>query len=146
MSKNVDKKSNNYTIERIRKPMDRSKLNNLYDKFKSDDDYLSYHLETIEDTHHKYKITIVNDEEKCPIKNSDLTQSYGYMDKDKAIEFIEECIDNNRVSSKPKAVMQNGFNKKALDKYKSLVAREKEECDIVNELTKPSFDDIMNNI
>ena len=146
MSKNVDKKSNNYTIERIRKPMDRSKLNNLYDKFKSDDDYLSYHLETIEDTHHKYKITIVNDEEKCPIKNSDLTQSYGYMDKDKAIEFIEECIDNNRVSSKPKAVMQNGFNKKALDKYKSLVAREKEECDIVNEFTKPSFDDIMNNI
>ena len=146
MSKNVDKKSNNYTIERIRKPMDRSKLNNLYDKFKSDDDYLSYHLETIEDTHHKYKITIVNDEEKCPIKNSDLTQSYGYMDKDKAIEFIEECIDNNRVSSKPKAVMQNGFNKKAIDKYKSLVAREKEECDIVNEFTKPSFDDIMNNI
>ena len=146
MSKNVDKNSNNYTIERIRKPMDRSKLNNLYDKFKSDDDYLSYHLETIEDTHHKYKITIVNDEEKCPIKNSDLTQSYGYMDKDKAIEFIEECIDNNRVSSKPKAVMQNGFNKKALDKYNSLVAREKEECDIVNKFTKPSFDDIMNNI
>lgn len=146
MSKNVDKKSNNYAIERIRKPMDRSKLNNLYDKFKSDDDYLSYHLETIEDTHHKYKITIVNDEEKCPIKNSDLTQSYGYMDKDKAIEFIEECIDNNRVSSKPKAVMQNGFNKKALDKYNSLVAREKEECDIVNKFTKPSFDDIMNNI
>ena len=68
------------------------------------------------------------------------------MEKHKAIEFIEECIDNNRVSSKPKAVMQTGFNKKAIDKYKALIEREKEECELVNEFTKPSFEDIMNNI
>ena len=137
---------NNYVIERIRKPMDRSKLNQLYDKFKSDDDYLSYHLETIDDMHPKFKVTLINDEEKCPIKNSDLNQSYGYMEKHHATEFIEECIDNNRVSSKPKAVMQTGFNKKALDKYKALIEREKEECELVNEFTKPSFEDIMNNV
>ena len=143
---NVDKNSNNYTIERIRKPMDRSKLNQLYNEFKSDDDYLSYHLDVIEEIHPKFKITLVNDEEKNPIKNSDLNQSYGYMEKHHAIEFIEECIDNNRVSSKPKAVMQTGFNKKALDKYKALLEREKEECELVNEFTKPSFEDIMNNV
>jgi hypothetical protein len=143
---NVDKNSNNYTIERIRKPMDRSKLNQLYNEFKSDDDYLSYHLDVIEEMHPKFKITLVNDEEKNPIKNSDLNQSYGYMEKHHAIEFIEECIDNNRVSSKPKAVMQTGFNKKALDKYKALLEREKEECELVNEFTKPSFEDIMNNV
>lgn len=137
---------NNYVIERIRKPMDRSKLNQLYDKFKSDDDYLSYHLETIDDMHPKFKVTLINDEEKCPIKNSDLNQSYGYMEKHHATEFIEECIDNNRVSSKPKAVMQTGFNKKAIDKYKALIEREKEECELVNEFTKPSFEDIMNNV
>ena len=143
---NVDKNSNNYTIERIRKPMDRSKLNQLYNEFKSDDDYLSYHLDNIEEMHPRYKVTLINDEEKCPIKNSDLNQSYGYMEKHNAIEFIEECIDNNRVSSKPKAVMQTGFNKKALDKYKALIEREKEECELVNEFTKPSFEDVMNNI
>lgn len=135
-----------YNIERIRTPMDRDKLNELYDKFKSDDDYLSYHMETIEDTHPKYKITILNDEEKCPVKNSEVNSSYGYMEKHNALEFIEECINNNRVSSKPKAVMQNGFTKRALDKYKEMVIREKEECEIVNEFTKPSFEDVMNNI
>ena len=42
--------------------------------------------------------------------------------------------------------MQNGFSKKSVDKYKQLIAREKEECEIVNEFTKPSFEDVMNNI
>ena len=42
--------------------------------------------------------------------------------------------------------MQTGFNKKALDKYKALIEREKEECELVNEFTKPSFEDIMNNV
>ena len=51
--------------------MDRNKLNELYDTFKSDDDYLNYHIDNIEDTHPKYKITIVNDEYKSPIKNSE---------------------------------------------------------------------------
>lgn len=135
-----------YKIERIRKPMDRDKLNELYDKFKSDDDYLSYHMETIEDTHPKYKITILNDELKSPVKNSEDNSSYGYMEKHNALEFIEDCINNNRVSSKPKAVMQNGFTKKSLDRYKEMVIREEEECEIVNEFTKPSFEDVMNNI
>lgn len=135
-----------YNIERIRKPMDRDKLNKLYNKFKSDDDYLSYHMETIEDTHPKYKITILNDELKSPVKNSEDNSSYGYMEKHNALEFIEDCINNNRVSSKPKAVMQNGFTKKSLDRYKEMVIREEEECEIVNEFTKPSFEDVMNNI
>lgn len=135
-----------YKIERIKQPMDRDKLNELYDKFKSDDDYLSYHMETIEDAHPRYKITILNDESKSPIKNSDDGSSCGYMEKDDAMEFIEDCINNNRVSSKPKAVMQNGFTKRALDKYKEMVTREEEECEIVTEFTKPSFDDVMNNI
>ena len=141
-----EKKTINYTIERIRTPMDRSKLDELYNEFKSDDDYLNYHMETIEDVHYKYKITIVNDEEKNPIANSDENQSYGYMEKDKALEFIEDCINNNRVSSKPKAVMQNGFSKKALDKYNALIEKEEEECEIVSDFTKPSFEDVMNNI
>ena len=141
-----EKKTVNYTIERIRTPMDRSKLDELYNEFKSDDDYLNYHMETIEDVHYKYKITIVNDEEKNPIANSDENQSYGYMEKDKALEFIEDCINNNRVSSKPKAVMQNGFSKKALDKYNALIEKEEEECEIVSDFTKPTFEDVMNNI
>ena len=141
-----EKKTVNYTIERIRTPMDRSKLDELYNEFKSDDDYLNYHMETIEDVHYKYKITIVNDEEKNPIANSDDNQSYGYMEKDKALEFIEDCINNNRVSSKPKAVMQNGFSKKAIDKYNALIEKEEEECEIVSDFTKPSFEDVMNNI
>ena len=146
MAKKEDKKVNNYDIERIRPSMDRNKLNELYNKFKSDDDYLSYHLDVINDTHYKYKITIINDETKSPIKNSDEDRSYGYMNIEKATEFIEECIDENRVSSKPKAVMQNGFNKRSIDKYNSLVEKEAEECKKVNKFTKPSFEDVMDNI
>jgi hypothetical protein len=146
MAKREEKKNINYTIERIRTPMDRSKLDALYNEFKSDDDYLNYHMDTIEDVHYKYKITIVNDEEKCPIPNSDDDQAYGFMDKDKALEFIEDCINNSRVSSKPKAVMQNGFSKKAIEKYNKTVDKEQEECEIVNDFTKPTFEDIMNNI
>ena len=146
MAKKIDKKEIKYDIERIRPAMDRNKLNELYNKFKSDDDYLSYHMDVIDDTHFKYKITIVNDEYKSPIKNSDEDKSIGYMDVEKASEFIEECINENRVSSKPKAVMQNGFSRKAVERYNDIVAKEKEECSIVNNFTKPSFEDVMNNI
>lgn len=142
----ASKEIKTYNIERIKQPMDRNKLNELYEEFKSDDDYLNYHLETIEDTHPRFKITILNDETESPVKNSELGQSYAFMEKHHALEFIEDCINNNRVSSKSKAVMQNGFSKKAVDKYKQLIAREKEECEIVNEFTKPSFEDVMNNI
>ena len=148
MAKKIDEttKKSNYNIERIRIPMDRSKLDKLYEEFKSDDDYLNYHMDTIDDTHPKYKITIVNDEYKSPIKNSEEERSFGYMEKHNALDFIEDCINNSRVSSKPKAVMQNGFSKKAMDKYKEIVLKEEEECDAVVQFTKPSFDEIMNNI
>ena len=147
MAKVEDNKKNfKYDIERVRTPMDRSKLDKLYGEFKSDDDYLNYHMETIEDTHPRYRITIINDEEKCPIENADENQSYAYMEKHKAIDFIEDCINNNRVSSKPKAVMQNGFSKKAIEKYNKIVEKESEEYKSVGEFTKPSFEDVMNNI
>ena len=148
MAKKIDetKKKSNYNIERIRTAMDRNKLEELYNEFKSDDDYINYHIDNIEDTHPKYKITIVNDEYKSPIKNSDEERSFGYMEKHNALEFIEDCINNNRVSSKTKAVMQNGFSKKAVDKYNEIILKEEEECEAVGQFTKPSFDEIMNNI
>ena len=141
-----NKKSIEYTIERVRTPMSREKLEKLYSEFKSDDDYLNYHVETIEDTHPRYKITVVNDETKCPIPNSDDNQSYGYMEKHKALDFMEDCINNSRVSSKPKEVMQNGFSKKSIEKYKDIIQKEEEECEAVNDFTKPTFEDVMNNI
>ena len=146
MTKKDDKKNFSYDIERVRMPMSRKELDVLYNEYKSDDDYLNYHMETIEDTHPKYRITIINDEEKCPIENSDVNQSYAYMDKQTALDFIEDCINNNRVSSKPKAVMQNGFSKKAVDKYNQIVEKESEEYEAVGQFTKPSFEDVMNNI
>ena len=148
MAKKIDenKKKNNYNIERIRTPMDRSKLEELYNEFKSDDDYINYHTDLIDDTHPKYKITIVNDEYKSPIPNSDEERSFGYMEKHNALEFIEECINSNRVSSKPKAVMQSGFSKKAVDKYNEVVRKEEEEYGAVGQFTKPTFDEIMNNV
>ena len=46
MAKKIDEtnKKSNYNIERIRVPMDRSKLDKLYEEFNSDDDYLNYHM------------------------------------------------------------------------------------------------------
>lgn len=148
MAKKIDenKKKSNYNIERIRTPMDRSKLDELYKEFKSDDDYINYHMDIIDDTHPKYKITIVNDEYKSPIPNSDEERSFGYMEKHNALDFIEECINSNRVSSKPKAVMQSGFSKKAVDKYNEIVSKEEEEYGAVGQFTKPTFDEIMNNV
>ena len=146
MTKKDDKKNFSYDIERVRMPMSRKELDALYNEYKSDDDYLNYHMETIEDTHPKYRITIINDEEKCPIENSDVNQSYAYMDKQTALDFIEDCINNNRVSSKPKAVMQNGFSKKAVDKYNQIVEKESEEYEAVGQFTKPTFEEVMNNI
>lgn len=146
MAKKENKKQAAYNVEKVRTPMSRDKLNSLYNKFKSDDDYLNYHIETIEDVHPRYKITIINDEQKSPIKDDNSDNSYGFMEKDKALEYLEDCINSNRVSSKPKAVMQNGFSKKAIEKYNNIIEKEEKECEIVNEFTKPSFDQVMNDI
>jgi hypothetical protein len=42
--------------------------------------------------------------------------------------------------------MQQGYSKKSLDKYNDLVEQEEEESEVVNEFTKPSFEEVMNNI
>ena len=136
----------NYKIERIRTEMSREELNRLYNEFKSEDDYVNFHLDMIEDTHSRYMITIMNDEEKSPIKNSNEERSYGFMKPSDALEFITEYIDEGKPNSKPKAVMQNGYSKRSLDKYRETVQREAEEGSAVNSFTKPTFEDIMNNV
>lgn len=136
----------NYAIERISTKMSREELNKLYNEFKSDDDYVNFHLDNIEDTHNRYYITIMNDETKSPIKNSDENRSYGFIKVKDALEFINEYIDEGRCNSKTKAVMQQGYSKKSLDKYNNLVKQEALENEVVNNFTKPSFDDVMNNI
>ena len=141
-----DDKRNNYNIERIRTPMSRDELDKLYNEFRSEDDYVNFHVDLIEETHNKYMITIMNDTSKSPIKNSTTDTSHGYMTPEEASEFINELIDEGKTNSKPKAVMQNGYSKRSVDKYKELVEKEREEGKIVNEFTKPSFDDIMDNI
>ena len=144
---NSNEKSVSYQIEKIRTPMSREKLNELYEEFKCDDDYINYHLDLIEDTHRRYMITILNDEEKSPIKNANENSGYyGYMKPSDALEFITNYIDEGKPNSKPKAVMQNGFSKRSIDKYKELVQKEEEEGTDINEFTKPTFDEIMNNI
>ena len=40
----------NYTIERISTKMSREELNELYEQFSSDDDYVNFHVDNIEDT------------------------------------------------------------------------------------------------
>lgn len=136
----------NYKIERIRPEMSREELNKLYNELKSEDDYVNYHLDMIEDTHSRYMVTIMNDDSKSPIKNSNEERSYGFMKPSDALEFITEYIDEGKSNSKPKAVMQNGYSKRSLDKYRETVQREAEEGSAVNSFTKPSFEDIMNNV
>lgn len=143
---NNNDKRINYKIERIRTPMSREKLNELYKELKSEDDYVNYHLDLIEDTHNRYMITIMNDDSKSPIKNSDETKSYGFMKPSEALEFVTNYIDEGRTNSKPKAVMQNGYSKRSADKYKELVEYEREEGKVVNSFTKPTFEDIMDNV
>lgn len=143
---NNNDKRINYKIERIRTPMSREKLNDLYKELKSEDDYVNYHLDLIEDTHNRYMITIMNDDSKSPIKNSDETKSYGFMKPSEALEFVTNYIDEGRTNSKPKAVMQNGYSKRSADKYKELVEYEREEGKVVNSFTKPTFEDIMDNV
>ena len=141
---NSNEKRINYQIEKIRTPMSREKLNELYEEFKCDDDYINYHVDLIEDTHRRYMITILNDEEKSPIKNAnENTGYYGYMKPSDALEFINNYIDEGKPNSKPKAVMQNGYSKRSIDKYKELVQKEEEEGTNINEFTKPTFDEIM---
>ena len=141
-----DKDRINYRIERIAEKMSREELNKLYNEFKSDDDYVNFHVENIEDTHNRYYVTIMNDEQKSPIKNSEEGRSYGFMRVSDALEFVNEYIDEGKCNSKQKAVMQQGYSKKSIDKYKDLVKQEAEENNNVVSFTKPSFDDIMNNI
>ena len=143
---NNNDKRINYKIERIRTPMSREKLNDLYKELKSEDDYVNYHLDLIEDTHNRYMITIMNDDSTSPIKKSDETKSYGFMKPSEALEFVTNYIDEGRTNSKPKAVMQNGYSKRSADKYKELVEYEREEGKVVNSFTKPTFEDIMDNV
>ena len=143
---NNNDKRINYKIERIRTPMSREKLNDLYKELKSEDDYVNYHLDLIEDTHNRYMITIMNDDSTSPIKNSDETKSYGFMKPSEALEFVTNYIDEGRTNSKPKAVMQNGYSKRSADKYKELVEYEREEGKVINSFTKPTFEDIMDNV
>ena len=143
---NSNDKRINYKIERIRTPMSREKLNDLYKELKSEDDYVNYHLDLIEDTHNRYMITIMNDDSTSPIKNSDETKSYGFMKPSEALEFVTNYIDEGRTNSKPKAVMQNGYSKRSADKYKELVEYEREEGKVINSFTKPTFEDIMDNV
>ena len=143
---NNNDKRINYKIERIRTPMSREKLNDLYKELKSEDDYVNYHLDLIEDTHNRYMITIMNDDSTSPIKNSDETKSYGFMKPSEALEFVTNYIDEGRTNSKHKAVMQNGYSKRSADKYKELVEYEREEGKVVNSFTKPTFEDIMDNV
>ena len=147
MSKILDDKDRiNYKIERISERMSREELNKLYEEFKSDDDYVNFHVENIEDTHNKYYITVMNDEKESPIKNSNENISYGFMRVNDALEFINDYIDAGRCNSKQKYVMQQGYSKKSVDKYNDLVKQEKEESKSVNEFTKPSFEEVMNNV
>lgn len=161
MAKRIDNKEkrDNYEVERIRQPMDRERLNQLYEEFKSDDDYINYHIDNIDDTHRRYKITILGDDNKSLFKKEDIERAdlveefgeenvkyYAYMNKDDAIEFITEYIDEGNVNSKTKAVMQAGFSKKSLDKYKDLVEKENNEYKSVSRFTKPTFEEVMNNI
>ena len=143
---NNNDKRINYKIERIRTPMSREKLNDLYKELKSEDDYVNYHLDLIEDTHNRYMITIMNDDSTSPIKNADETKSYGFMKPSEALEFVTNYIDEGRTNSKPKAVMQNGYSKRSADKYKELVEYEREEGKVINSFTKPTFEDIMDNV
>lgn len=143
---NSNDKRINYQVERIRTPMSREKLNDLYKELKSEDDYVNYHLDLIEDTHNRYMITIMNDDSKSPIKNSDETRSYGFMRPSEALEFVTNYIDEGRTNSKPKAVMQNGYSKRSADKYKELVEYEREEGKVINSFTKPTFEDIIDNV
>lgn len=136
----------NYKIERINLPMRRDELDDICDDLKSDDDFINHLLEVVEETNKKYYITIMNDEFKSPKKNSTEERSYGYMKNEDAVEFLNEYIDSGKANSKPKEVMRPGYNKRSKDKYNELVRKEAEETSIINEFTKPSFDDIMDNI
>lgn len=142
-----DRERINYKIERVSPVMSREELNNLYNEFKSDDDYVNFHVDNIEDTHNRYLVTIMNDESKSPVKGmEDDGRSYGFMKVKDALDYVNEYIDEGRCNSKLKAVMQNGYSKKSVDKYNQIVEQEKNESVIVNDFAKPSFEELMNNI
>lgn len=136
----------NYKIERINLPMRRDELDEICSELTSDDDFVNHLLEVVEETNKKYYITIMNDEFKSPKKNSTEERSYGFMKNEDAVEFLNEYIDSGKANSKPKEVMRTGYNKRSKDKYNELVIKEAEETSIINEFTKPSFDDVMDNI
>lgn len=145
-TKMTNSKETNYKITRIRPPMKRDELDKLANELKSDDDFVNYHLDTISDTNNKYMITIMNDEFKSPKKNSNEERSYGFMKVMEALDFVNDYIDAGKANSKPKEVMRNGYSKRSADKYNMIVEQEEQESKAVGEFTKPTFDDIMNNI
>ena len=99
----------NYTIERISTKMSREELNELYEQFSSDDDYVNFHIDNIEDTHNKYYITILNDEKGSPIKDSGEDRSYGFMRVKDALEFVNEYIDEGRCNSKKQRKFNHSY-------------------------------------
>lgn len=141
--KKLDRK---YEIERINRPMSREELKQLTEQLKSDDDFVNYHLDTISKTHARYSITIVNSDNTNPLKNAANARAHDYFKKDEAEEFINDYIDKGLASSKPKEVMRTGYSRRSIDAYNKLVAQEKKESKIVSEFTKPSFDDVMDNV
>ena len=142
----VGSKEVNYKLDRIRQPMDRSKLNEICKELKSDDDFVNYHLDLVENTPKKYMIAVMNDEATSPKKGDSENRSYAFMKPLDALDFVNEYIDEGKANSKPKEVMRSGYNKKSQDKYKALVEQEALEAKAVNSFTKPSFDDVMNNV
>ena len=136
----------NYKITRIRESMSREELDKLANEMKSDDDFVNYHVDNIANNINRYMITIINYEFKYPKKNSTEERSYGFMKVMDALDFMNDYIDQGKASSKPKEVMRNGYSKRSLDKYNKIVEQEEEECNAIAEYTKPTFDEIMDNI
>lgn len=141
--KKLDRK---YDIERINVPMSREKIKELSNELKSDDDFVNYHLDNIMKMNSGYYVTIVNSENTSPLKNSANARANDYFNKNEAEEFINDYIDKGLASSKPKEVMRTGYSRRSIDAYNKLVAQEKKESKVVSEFTKPSFDEVMDNI
>lgn len=147
MAKKVsNSKEVNYKITKIRESMSREEIDKLANELKSDDDFVNYHLDNIANTNNRYMITVMNDEFKSPKKNTTEERSYGFMKVMDALDFMNDYIDQGKASSKAKEVMRNGYSKKSVDKYNKIVEQEELECKAIADYTKPTFDEIMDNV
>lgn len=144
--KSTNSKEENYKVVRLREPMSREELEKIASELKSDDDFVNYHVDNIAETNNRRMITIMNDEFKSPKKDSGEERSYGFMKVMDALDFINDYIDSGKANSKPKEVMRNGYSKRSIDKYNNLVEQESRECENINKFTKPTFEDILDNI